>query len=129
MDRDDEQKAFERKWAALSEEVFIGMADWRAQHPRATLTEIEVELDSRLARIRARLLEHLAHQSQAAAWGRAPSTRTLGAEPPCCPQCGTPLEARGRKPRRLKTQGGQELVLQREYGVCPACGQALFPPG
>jgi len=56
----NEREAFERDWAALSEEVLSGMADWRAQHPRATLSEIEAELDARLARMRACLLEVMA---------------------------------------------------------------------
>ena len=34
-----EREAFEREWAALSEEVLSGMANWRAQHRRATLSE------------------------------------------------------------------------------------------
>ncbi len=53
---DSEQEPFEQEWAALSEDVLSGMQDWRAQHPQATLSEIEVELDARLARLRARLL-------------------------------------------------------------------------
>jgi YgiT-type zinc finger domain-containing protein len=124
VERDDEE-AFERKWTALSEEVRCGMADWRAQHPRATLTEIEVELDARLAQMRARLLERVAQQSQAAAW----SGQSLETAAPLCPHCGAALEPRGRKTRRLKTHGGQEVALHREYGVCPKCGQGLFPPG
>ena len=49
MNREDEREAFERKWAALSADVLSEMADWRVQHPRATLTEIEGEVDRRLA--------------------------------------------------------------------------------
>jgi YgiT-type zinc finger domain-containing protein len=123
MERDD--GVFGAQWMPVSEDVLSGMRDWRAQHPRATLTEIAVELDSRLAGIRARMLEHLAQQSQAAAWSGPQSAE----EPPRCPQCGTPLEARGRKTRRLMTHGGRELAVRREYGVCPQCGQGLFPPG
>ena len=138
MERDGQR--FGADWLQLSADVLREMQDWRAQHPRATLTEIEVELDRRLAETRARLLEHLAEQSQAAAWSRQPPMWTGGVEagatgsgappaPPTCPTCGTPLEARGRKTRRLKTQGGRELHVRREYGVCPQCGQGLFPPG
>jgi YgiT-type zinc finger domain-containing protein len=128
MERDS--GVFGADWLQLSADVLVGMQDWRAQHPRATLTEIEVELDRRLAGARARLLEHLAQQGQAAAWSRQPTAGTAGTgEPPRCPACGTPLEARGYKTRRLKTQGGRELAVRREYGVCPQCGQGLFPPG
>ena len=60
------------------------MRDWRAQHPRATLQEIEAELDSRLSGGRARLLEQIAQQSQAAAW----SGRGVETEAPPCPHAG-----------------------------------------
>lgn len=116
---------FEGKWAALSEEVLSGMRDWRAQHPRATLREIETEVDSRLAGMRARLVEDVALQSRAAAWSRRASPEAA----PCCPECGGALQPRGRRTRRLKTHGGQEVTLPREYGVCPHCGQGHFPPG
>jgi YgiT-type zinc finger domain-containing protein len=102
------------------------MRDWRAQHPLATLSEIEGELDTRLAGMRARLLENLALQSRATAWSQQEATR---AEPPRCPTCGEALRPRGRATRHLKTQGGQVLNLPRTYGVCPHCGQGRFPPG
>jgi YgiT-type zinc finger domain-containing protein len=123
---------FSEQWTTLSAGVLSGMQAWRAQHPRATLQEIEVELDRRLAEGRARLLEHMAQQSAATAWSGARAPTEASGEPearPRCPECGTVLAPRGRKTRRLKTQGGQELALQREYGVCPQCGQGLFPPG
>ncbi len=41
---------FERKWQKLSEEVLTGMKEWRDQHPKATLNEIEEALDERLGR-------------------------------------------------------------------------------
>jgi hypothetical protein len=102
------------EWRQLSENVLRGMQDWRAQHPRATLQEIEREVDRRLAENRAQLLAHLAEQSPAAAWSGQPAGTEPAAEPPRCPHCGTALEGRGRKTRRLKTQGGRELTLERE---------------
>jgi hypothetical protein len=39
------------------------------------------------------------------------------------------LEGKGKKKRKLQTRGGQEVELEREYGVCPKCGQGIFPPG
>lgn len=123
----NEREAFEREWATLCAEVLSGMADWRAQHPRPTLTEIERELDARWARLRVRMLERVAHQSAATTWRQAVQNGEDGA--PTCPQCAQRLEPQGRRTRRLRTVGGQELQLQREYGVCPACGQGLFPPG
>jgi hypothetical protein len=38
---------FDQKWQKLSEEVLVGMKDWRMQHPKATFQEIEEALDER----------------------------------------------------------------------------------
>ena len=45
--------ATEAQWRQLADEVCTGMKEWRLQHPKATLTEIERALDERLARMRA----------------------------------------------------------------------------
>ena len=113
---------FDQNWRALGEEVLSGMKEWRVQHPRATLREIEVALDERLARLRARLLEDAALASAAAGWAAEEIA-------PACPTCGTALRERGAHPRKLQTHGGQTLTLTREYGVCPTCGGGFFPPG
>jgi hypothetical protein len=110
-------------WRQLTEQLTGGMREWRVQHPKATLREIETELDARLARARARMLEDLALASTAATWQEASRLQT-----PSCPDCGTPLDECGTHPRTLLTHGGQELTLERSYGVCPKCGSGLFPP-
>jgi hypothetical protein len=56
----------ESLWRQLTDEIMTGMREWRLQHPQATLREIETALDSRLTRVRARMLEDLALQSTAA---------------------------------------------------------------
>ena len=110
-------------WRQLSDEIMTGMREWRSQHPKSTLREIETELDTRMAHMRARMLEDLALQSTAATWAVSAQLHT-----PTCPQCGTPLAERGQHPRTLLTQGGQQITLERSYGVCPACNSGLFPP-
>ncbi len=112
-----------QQWAALSDEILTGMRDWRTQHPTATMREIEVELDMRLAGLRARMLQDIALRSAATDWqDMAPTER------PACPVCGTPLVLRGKHPRQLKTHGGQGVTLTRSYGLCPTCKRGLFPP-
>ena len=66
------RKDFDQTWRALSDEVLTGMKEWRLQHPRATLSEIEAALDERLARLRARMLEDAALASAAADWSTRP---------------------------------------------------------
>ena len=117
-------KDFDQQWRALAEEVLTGMKEWRLQHPRATFREIEAAVDERLSRLRARMLEDAALASAAAEWKDA-----VVEEQPLCPQCAQPLKLRGQEKRHLQVHGGQEVVLERSYGVCPACGAGLFPPG
>lgn len=115
---------FDREWKCLSEEVVTGMREWRLSHPRAKLSEIEVALDERLNRMRARMLEDAASASAASDWKGEPE-----AEHPRCPECGKVLVARGRRFRGIQSQGGQQLRLSRTYGECPGCGAGFFPPG
>ena len=89
-----------------------------------TEEEIEAELDQRLARLRARLLQDSALQSPARDWQETPAEQQ-----PVCPECGQVLEAKGSQRRELQTHGQQAVVLERQYGVCPKCGLGFFPPG
>ncbi len=109
-------------WQEKSEEVNEGMAEWRRQHPRATFREIEAEVDRRLDEFRAQMLSDTANVSASAEWIEGP-------EGPRCPHCGASLERKGKKKRRLEVRGGNEVELKREYGKCPECGRAVFPPG
>ena len=111
----------ETRFRQLSEEVLVGMKEWRQAHPKATLREIETALDDKLAKVRARMLEDVARVSRAA-------DLVASGERIACPQCGREMEARGQAERTLTTTGNQEVVLQRTYAVCPACGAGLFPP-
>jgi YgiT-type zinc finger domain-containing protein len=106
----------------MTAEIVTGMAEWRQQHPTATLREIEAALDARWAVARARILQEAALASAAADLGRT-SAR------PACPACGGRMEARGRAGRTLTTHGDQPITLRRSRAVCPACGAGLFPPG
>ena len=110
------------RWHDLAAEVLTGFRAWRTQHPTATLTEIEDDLDRRLHRMRARLLEAAALRSAAAEVAAMPTR-------PACPACGAPMEADGREARRLTTTGDEVLTLTRSRARCPACGAGLFPPG
>lgn len=107
----------------LAEEALLGMRAWRAAHPRATLKEIEAEVDARLARLRAQVVQDAAQASPAADFrGAAARDR------PPCPACGAPLRAAGQHRRRLVTSQEQLVELERTYGRCPACGAGVFPP-
>jgi ribosomal protein S27AE len=109
-------------WKGKGEEIMVGLTEWRQQNPKATFREIEDEVDRRLSELRVRMLADMAVSSANAEWGK-------GLEAPRCPKCGVVLEPTGKKKRTLQTRGGQGVELEREYGVCPKCGQGFFPPG
>lgn len=120
----------EAKWQREIDAVMTGMKEWRLQHPRATLKEIEQALDEKLSRVRARMLEDIALASRAAriADGEVSDQSDQDGERPQCPKCGGPLESRGEQTRALVTNHNQEIRLTRSYGYCEACAAGLFPP-
>jgi YgiT-type zinc finger domain-containing protein len=110
-------------WGRLGEEVWLGVAEWRAAHPKATFSEIEQAVEEQMARIRTRVMADVA---------LATATSDIAALPedarPSCPECGGSLEARGKRTREVLTLRGDTVSLPRSYTVCRACGQGLFPP-
>lgn len=112
------------EWEALSRALQQTIDEWRQAHPTATLDEIERVIDAHLAPMRAKLVEATAQASPRHDWQHLGSV-----EQPSCVSCGAPLAARGQHRRRLQTTGGASIELERTYGVCPKCGQGLFPTG
>lgn len=110
-------------WQALAEEVWLGVAEWRAAHPRATFVEIERAVDERLAVVRTRVLRDVALASSSTHLGPRETEERAR-----CPQCDGELEGRGQQTRELATLRGDVVSLKRSYAVCQSCGQGLFPP-
>ncbi len=113
----------EREWEALTRALQQTIEAWRQTHSTATLDEIETIIDTQLAPVRVKLMEATAQASPRQDW--QPGEAAVS---PCCATCGTPLVPRGRHRRRLQTTGGASIELERTYGLCPTCGQGLFPP-
>jgi len=107
----------EGPWEREAARARAAVAAWRVAHPQATLRQIEVEVDRRLAAARARLIAAVAQAGP------------VEEEPPPCPACGTPMTWDGERTRRLTTTHDQPVELTRRYARCPACGTGLFPPG
>jgi hypothetical protein len=115
---------FAGRWRELSEAIMAGIEEWRPQHPKATLREIEAAVDECLPELRTRMLQDVALASPAA------NLRVVKVQDrPVCPQCGTPVEPRGPRERQVTTHQGKSLRLRRSYAVCPTYQVGLFPPG
>lgn len=111
-------------WQALTQQVRAEVQAWRRAHPQATLQEIEAAVEAQWAQARTHLVEETV---QASAARTVPSAGAAERLP--CPECGAALQGRGLRQRRLLTTHNQEVMLEREYAQCPACGAGLFPPG
>ena len=105
----------------MEEELGERMRAWRRAHPKATMYEIEVELDTQIAAMRAQLLAETA----VGAGGEGGTAEAAAV----CPVCQGQLVKDGKRRRKLKTSGDQEVVLERVYMRCPQCGYGVFPPG
>ena len=115
-----ERDEWVRKFRQASSEI----SDWRGQHPRASLTEIENTVDDELAKLRAEMIQELALES-----ALTDIKRLATEERPKCPKCGRPLAAHGKQKRRITTTYEQSVELERSKGYCSHCRVSYFPPG
>lgn len=106
--------------AGVWSEVEAALTAWHAAHREASFAEMEAAVEEQVSRLRTQLLG----ERVAAVGSEAPASA-----PPACPDCGTPLQRRGRRARTLTARGGGTLRIERPYYTCPACGGGLFPPG
>jgi len=110
------------QWERMSAEVLSGMKEWVVQHPKATFAEIERETMKRMAQLQARIMEDVVQAMEAKEAQESPGVHY-------CAECGAKMQPRGERERRIQSQGGQEVSIQRRYLVCPKCGAGFFPPG
>ena len=113
-----------KNWDELYDEASRKVLQWRKEHKKATLTEIENTVDNELAKMRARMIQDLALASETADMGSM-----AWEERPKCPQCGRPLAANGQQKRGLTTDYEQEVELKRSKGYCRHCKPSFFPSG
>lgn len=114
----------EPEWGDIFREIQEEMVAWRRTHPKATMREIELANEQALARLHARMIQDLAADSATASFAHQPAEVR-----PTCPQCQVALVARGKRHRALQSYADQTVHLERDHGICPACGAAFFPSG
>ena len=105
----------------MESEIMSGMSEWRKGHEKATLGEIEGELEERIAQMRVKVMEEMVSRSGRVDW--------VEGEGPMCPECGKEMKRCGEEKRELTNGDGKQMVLRRQYASCPACGVGFFPPG
>jgi YgiT-type zinc finger domain-containing protein len=114
-----EKSKQEEDRAGMNADLIEGLNKWREKHPRATMREIEEEIDRRMTEMRARLIADTVMKSA--------STSKEKGRKEMCPKCGGEVKKKGKKKRKLETNGGQEIEFEREYVRCQSCGHGFFP--
>lgn len=111
-------------WEGLQSQLNDVIREWRKANPTATFTEIEDEVDEKLATVKRQMVEDLVHESKT-----ADLTNLSESERPQCPTCDEPVIANGKKKRTLKTGYEKEIELERHQAYCPTCKVTFFPSG
>ena len=114
-----EKSKQEENRAGMNTDLIEGLNKWREKHPRATMREIEEEIDRRMSKMRAQLITDTVMKSA--------STDMKKGKKEMCPKCGGEVKQKGKKKRKLETNGGQEIEFEREYVTCQSCGHGFFP--
>lgn len=91
------------------------LAQWQADHPTATLAEIEQAVDQHLSATRAALITRTAMAGESG-------------ERPACPECGQRMHRSAMRSVQVTTAHAGQLAIQGQAYVCPACGAGLSPP-
>lgn len=95
--------------------IQAALRQWRAEHPRATLAEIEAQVDTALSTVRSQTVADLALTGVEAA-------------APACPTCGRSMQRHGQRPRHLVTRDEGQVILPLPRYRCPVCATELPPP-
>ena len=114
----------EEKWQEAFIQVSHKARQWREQHRRAGLSDIEEMVDRELAQVRTQMVEDIAQASP-----MADIRRLASKERPVCPVCGGKVQANGYQRRRLVSQNEQGVKLRRSKAKCRECGTSFFPSG
>jgi len=113
-----EKSKQEEEGKDVNADLIEGLNKWRERHPHATMREIEEEIDRRVSEMRAWLIADTVMST---------STGMEKGKKEICPKCGGAVKKKGKKKRKLETNGGQEIEFEREYVTCQSCGHGFFP--
>ena len=113
----------EDKWQDSFRETSKEIGQWRKKHPKATFSEIENNVDEKLAKIRADMIQDLLKESELQDFKTLPQGKR-----PKCPVCGQTLASNGQQSRKLVTKHEQIIEVERSKGYCKTCQVSYFPP-
>jgi hypothetical protein len=73
------------------------------------------------------LIGKMGHEMMRDAMQAVAETEQIEGELVVCETCGCRMHKRGKRKKQIITRRG-EIELERQYYVCPQCGEGIFPP-
>jgi hypothetical protein len=107
------------KWTGEMAAIGEELERWQAEHPNATMRDIELRVEQAMSQMGVQIMAELAMTRE----------RRSSSEAVRCPKCGGSTIRRGRRQRQLKGAHDESVVLTRGYVTCQECGHGFFPSG
>ena len=111
--REQMKAALEKK----ASEVIERLLAWNEQHETPDMTQIEEIVLTLRGEIGLEFANELIMRQE-----------KVGSVTEHCQRCGQEMRHKGKKRKIVESRIG-EIVVEREYFYCKACGGGLFPPG
>ena len=110
------REELEQDLVEQAQQAIKKMLDELPEAHEITLSDMEQATGVMGKKIMNQSLQKLAQENQA-----VPSNKEN------CRACGTKMYRRGKRKKRIETLRG-EIEIERQYLVCPNCGESYFPP-
>ena len=107
--------ALKARLMAQAQTAIDRLLDEKQDRRDLSMTEMESLVGDLEVELRQTVMQTLVEESQAQGQG-------------VCPHCGGKLRAKGKRRKQVVTVRG-EVVVERGYYMCSACGAGYFPPG
>jgi hypothetical protein len=111
-DRDRLEQALRAKAEAAIRKLLDGLPDKTAM----TMSDMEA------------LTGGMGHELRQGTMQSLSETQQAEPDEEWCEPCNTPMHRRGKRKKQVMTLRG-EVEVERQYYVCPSCGEGTFPPG
>jgi len=110
------REQLEQELVEQAQQAIKKMLDELPEASEITLSDMEQATGVMGKAMMNQSLQRLAHDKQ-----------TIPVKELKCKACGGKMYRRGKRKKRVETLRG-EIEIERQYLVCPECGESLFPP-
>ena len=111
----ESHQELEKQLRTKAEEAIRKMLEKLPDKSELTMTDMET------------LIGEMGHDIMQGAMQEVSQREQVEASEVMCEGCGVRMHKRGKRKKQVVTKRG-EIELERQYYVCPHCGEGVFPP-